>query len=194
MQLVARAREGDDEAYSALVDRYARNVYRLALNITQLQEDAEDVLQETFMKAYEHLGEFEGHSKFYTWLVRIAMNESLMKLRKRKWDRTVWLDEPIETGEDRVAREIAVWDDPEQRYSKEELREILNKAVQSLTPPYRSVFVLRDVEDLSIEETARVLDLSVPAVKSRLLRARLQLRDKLTAFFKKKVEDPFAYL
>jgi RNA polymerase sigma-70 factor (ECF subfamily) len=194
MELVARAREGDDEAYSALVDRYARNVYRLALNITQLQEDAEDVLQETFMKAYEHLGEFEGHSKFYTWLVRIAMNESLMKLRKRKWDRTVWLDEPIETGEDRVARDIAVWDNPEQRYSKEELREILNKAIQSLTPPYRSVFVLRDVEDLSIEETARVLDLSVPAVKSRLLRARLQLRDKLTAFFKKKVEDPFAYL
>jgi RNA polymerase sigma-70 factor (ECF subfamily) len=194
MELVARAREGDDEAYSALVDRYARNVYRLALNITQLQEDAEDVLQETFMKAYEHLGEFEGHSKFYTWLVRIAMNESLMKLRKRKWDRTVWLDEPIETGEDRVARDIAVWDNPEQRYSKEELREILNKAIQSLTPPYRSVFVLRDVEDLSIEETARVLDLSIPAVKSRLLRARLQLRDKLTAFFKKKVEDPFAYL
>lgn len=194
MELVARAREGDDEAYSALVDRYARNVYRLALNITQLQEDAEDVLQETFMKAYEHLEEFEGHSKFYTWLVRIAMNESLMKLRKRKWDRTVWLDEPIETGEDRVARDIAVWDNPEQRYSKEELREILNKAIQSLTPPYRSVFVLRDVEDLSIEETARVLDLSVPAVKSRLLRARLQLRDKLTAFFKKKVEDPFAYL
>ncbi len=194
MELVARAREGDDEAYSALVDRYARNVYRLALNITQLQEDAEDVLQETFMKAYEHLGEFEGHSKFYTWLVRIAMNESLMKLRKRKWDRTVWLDEPIETGEDRVARDIAVWDNPEQRYSKEELREILNKAIQSLTPPYRSVFVLRDVEDLSIEETARVLDLSIPAVKSRLLRARLQLRDKLTAFFKKKVEDTFAYL
>lgn len=194
MELVARAREGDDEAYGALVDRYARNVYRLALNITQLQEDAEDVLQETFMKAYEHLGEFEGHSKFYTWLVRIAMNESLMKLRKRKWDRTVWLDEPIETGEDRVARDIAVWDNPEQRYSKEELREILHKAIQSLTPPYRSVFVLRDVEDLSIEETARVLDLSVPAVKSRLLRARLQLRDKLTAFFKKKVEDPFAYL
>lgn len=192
--LVARAREGDRDAFGALVDKYGRNIYRLALNITQLPEDAEDVLQDTFLKAHEHLDSFAGQSKFYTWLVRIAVNEALMKLRKRKWDRTVWLDEPVETGEDRVGREIAVWDDPEQRYSTEELRAILDKAVQGLTPLYRSVFVLRDMEDLSIEETAKLLDLSVPAVKSRLLRARLQLRDKLTALFKKKVEDPFAYL
>jgi RNA polymerase sigma-70 factor (ECF subfamily) len=118
-----------------------------------------------------------------------------MKLRKRKWDKTVWLDEPVSVGDDNVAREIAVWEDnPEQRYSKEELAEILEKAVNGLTPPYRTVFVLRDVEGLSTEETAQALELSIPAVKSRLLRARLQLRDKLTAFFKKKVEDPFAYL
>jgi len=118
-----------------------------------------------------------------------------MKLRKRKWDKTVWLDEPVSTGEDSVAREIAIWDDnPEERYSQQELREILDKAIQSLAPIYRSVFVLRDVEDFSIEETAKALDLSIPAVKSRLLRARLQLRDKLTGFFKRKVEDPFAYL
>jgi len=192
---VAQARQGDAEAFTELTERYQRNIFRLAQNITQNREDAEDVLQETFLKAYQHLPEFEGHSKFYTWIVRIAVNESLMKLRKRKWDKTVWLDEPVTVGEDTVAREIAVWEDnPEQRYSQEELREILDKAVNGLAPPYRTVFALRDMEGLSTEETAEALDLSIPAVKSRLLRARLQLRDKLTAFFKKKVEDPFAYL
>ncbi len=193
--LVTQARQGDSEAFNGLAERYQRNIFRLAQNITQNREDAEDVLQETFLKAYEHLPEFHGDSKFYTWIVRIAVNEALMKLRKRKWDKTVWLDEPINTGEDSVAREIAVWEDnPEQRYSKEELHDILHKAVNGLAPPYRTVFVLRDMEGLSTEETAEALELSVPAVKSRLLRARLQLRDKLTAFFKKKVEDPFAYL
>jgi RNA polymerase sigma-70 factor, ECF subfamily len=193
--LVAQARHGDTGAFGELTERYHRKIFRLAQNITQNREDAEDVLQETFMKAYEHLPDFEGNSKFYTWIVRIAVNEALMKLRKRKWDKTVWLDEPVNVGEDTVAREIAVWDDnPEQRYSKEELADILDKAVNGLAAPYRTVFVLRDVEELSTEETAHALGLSIPAVKSRLLRARLQLRDKLTAFFKKKVEDPFAYL
>jgi RNA polymerase sigma-70 factor (ECF subfamily) len=192
--LVAQARTGDSSAFNALVEKYERKIYRLAFNITRNNEDAEDVLQETFLKAYEHLGEFEGNSKFYTWIVRIAVNEALMKLRKRKWDKTVWLDEPVETGDDFVARDIAVWDDPEKQYTQDEVHEILDKAIGGLAPIYRSVFVLRDVEDLSIEETAKALDLSVPAVKSRLLRARLQLREKLTAFFKKKVEDPFAYL
>ena len=177
------------------MEHYQRKIFRLAQNITQNREDAEDVLQETFLKAYEHLPQFEGHSKFYTWIVRIAVNEALMKLRKRKWDKTVWLDEPATVGEDTVAREIAVWEDnPEQRYSKEEMHDILEKAVNGLAPPYRTVFVLRDMDGLSTEDTATALDLTVPAVKSRLLRARLQLRDKLTAFFKKKVEDPFAYL
>ena len=193
--LVALARQGDTQAFNELVEHYQRKIFRLAQNITQNREDAEDVLQETFLKAYEHLPEFEGHSKFYTWIVRIAVNEALMKLRKRKWDKTVWLDEPATVGEDSVAREIAVWEDnPEQRYSKEEMHDILEKAVNGLAPPYRTVFVLRDMDGLSTEDTASALDLTVPAVKSRLLRARLQLRDKLTAFFKKKVEDPFAYL
>ena len=193
--LVTQARSGDSGAFNELAERYQRNIFRLAQNITQNREDAEDVLQETFLKAYEHLPDFHGDSKFYTWIVRIAVNEALMKLRKRKWDKTVWLDEPVEVGEDSVAREIAVWEDnPEQRYSQTELHDILDKAVNGLAPPYRTVFVLRDMEGLSTEETAEALELTVPAVKSRLLRARLQLRDKLTGFFKKKVEDPFAYL
>ncbi len=193
--LVARARDGDVAAFNELVNRYSRKIYRLAKHITQNDEDAEDVLQETFLKAFEHLGDFQGQSKFYTWIVRIGVNESLMKLRKRKSDRTVPLDEPVDTGEDTVVREIAVWEEnPEQQYSRDELGGILDEAVESLKPAFRTVFVLRDIEELSTEETAEALGISVPAVKSRLLRARLQLREKLTRFFKRKGDDVFAYL
>jgi RNA polymerase sigma-70 factor, ECF subfamily len=194
-QLVAKAREGDLAAFNELVQRYDRKIFRLAKHITQNDEDAEDVLQETFLKAFEHLGDFQGQSKFYTWIVRIAVNESLMKLRKRKSDRTVPLDEPVDTGEDQVVREIAVWEDnPEQKYSREEMANILEEAVDTLRPAFRTVFVLRDIEELSTEETAEALGISIPAVKSRLLRARLQLREKLTRFFKRKGDDVFAYL
>jgi RNA polymerase sigma-70 factor (ECF subfamily) len=193
--LVAQSREGDMRAFGELVRRYEGKIFRLAQHVTQNREDAEDVLQETFMKAYEHLDQFKGDSKFYTWIVRIAVNQALMKLRRRKTDKSVSLDEQIDTGEDTVVREIAAWgEDPEQRFSREELGEILDSAIESLEPPYRSVFVLRDIEELSTEETAEALNLSVPAVKSRLLRARLQLREKLTRFFKRKGDDAFAYL
>lgn len=193
--LVAQARDGNTGAFSELVHRYEGKILRLAQHITQNREDAEDVLQETFLKAYEHLDQFQGNSKFYTWIVRIAVNQALMKLRRRKTDKSVSLDDNIDTGEDTIVREIAAWgEDPEQRFSREELGDILDSAIQSLEPPYRSVFVLRDIEELSTEETAEALDLSVPAVKSRLLRARLQLREKLTRYFKRKGDDAFAYL
>ncbi len=141
--LVVRAQAGEQAAFAALVAEYSRKIYRVAKNITQNDEDAEDVLQETFLKAYEHLSGFQGNSKFYTWIVRIAVNESLMKLRKRKGNRFVSLDEPIETGEEEVKREIAVWEDnPEQRYSRDEMQAILNEAVDSLKPDFRTVFTL----------------------------------------------------
>jgi len=195
LELVNRAREGDATAFSTLIRQYEGKIFRLAMNITQNREDAEDVLQEAFLKAYEHLDQFQGNSKFYTWIVRIAVNQALMKLRKRKTDRTVSLDEQIDTGEDTVVREIAAWDpDPEERFSRDELNAILTEAIDGLTPIYRTVFTLRDVDGLSTEETAEALDLTVPAVKSRLLRARLQLRDKLTRFFKRKGDDAFAYM
>ncbi len=195
LELVTRARDGDSTAFSTLIKRYEGRIFRLAMNITQNREDAEDVLQESFLKAYEHLDQFLGNSKFYTWIVRIAVNQALMKLRKRRNDRSVSLDEQIDTGEDTVVREIASWDpDPEERYSREELNTILTEAVDELAPIYRTVFTLRDVDGLSTEETAEALDLSIPAVKSRLLRARLQLRDRLTRFFKRKGDDAFAYM
>ena len=193
--LIAQSREGDAEAYGQLVRRYQGKIFRLAQHITQNREDAEDVLQETFLKAYEHLDQFQGNSKFYTWIVRIAVNQSLMKLRRRKNDKSVSMDDAIDTGEDMIVREIAAWDEnPEERLSREEVGGILDSAIESLEPPYRSVFVLRDIEELSTEDTAEALGLSVPAVKSRLLRARLQLREKLTRQFKRKGDDAFAYL
>ncbi len=193
--LLARAKAGDAAAFSELVKQYDRRIFRMAKQITQNDADAEDVLQETFLKAYSHLADFQGNSKFYTWLVRIAVNEALMKLRRRRSDRTVPLDDPIDTGEDELLREIAVWEEnPEQQYSREELGHLLDEAVESLKPAYRTVFVLRDIEELSIEETAEALSLSISAVKSRLLRARLQLREKLTRLFKRKGDDAFGYL
>jgi RNA polymerase sigma-70 factor (ECF subfamily) len=193
--IIAQARLGNTGAFNELLRRYERKIFRLALHITQNREDAEDVLQESFLKAYEHLDQFQGQSKFYTWIVRIAVNQALMKLRKRKSDRSVSLDETIDTGEDNITREIAAWDEnPEQKYSREELQRILTSAIDGLAPIYRAVFVLRDIDGLSTEEAAEALDLSVPAIKSRLLRARLQLREKLTRFFKRKGDDAFAYM
>ena len=186
LQLVQAAKRGDISAFEQLVKRYDRNVFRIAQHITQNREDAEDVVQDAFLKAYQNLAQFQGNSKFYTWLVRIAVNEALMKLRKRKSDKTVSMDEDVETEDGSVPREIADWSpNPEQLFKQSELNEILTKTIQGLPAGFRTVFVLRDVEGLSTEETADMLGLSIPAVKSRLLRARLQLRDRLTRFFKK---------
>ncbi len=183
-QLVTAAKAGDAASFSELVARYERKIFRLAQNITQNREDAEDVMQEAFLKAYTHLDGFQGDSRFYTWLVRIAVNEALMKLRKRRGGKEVSLDEPVETEEDFVPREIADWGpSPHQRYEQSQMNSILSEAIEKLEPDFRVVFLLRDVEELSTEETAKLLGLSVPAVKSRLLRARLRLRQKLNRFF-----------
>ncbi len=187
LSLVQAAKRGDVGAFGELVKRYDRNVFRIALHITQNREDAEDVVQDAFLKAYENLEQFQGQSKFYTWLVRIAVNEALMKLRRRRPERMVSLDQEVQTEEDSMPREVADWSpNPEQLYNQSELRDILGKTIQGLPPSFRTVFVLRDVEGLSTEETAQALELSVPAVKSRLLRARLQLRERLNRYFKKR--------
>jgi len=183
-ELVAAAKAGDVSAFETLVGRYERKIFRLTQNITQNREDAEDAMQEAFLKAYEHLGNFEGNSRFYTWLVRIAVNQALMKLRKRRPNH-VSLDEEIDTGEDTVPREVEDWGpSPEQRYEQTELSGILGQVIGELDPSFRTVFQLRDIDEMSTEETAEALGLSVPAVKSRLLRARLKLRQKLSRYFR----------
>jgi RNA polymerase sigma-70 factor, ECF subfamily len=187
LKLVRAAKAGEISAFEQLVHRYDRNVFRIAQHITQNREDAEDVVQDAFLKAYENLANFQEQSKFYTWLVRIAVNEALMRLRRRRPERMVSLDEEVKTDEDSMPREVADWSpNPEQLYTQSELRDILGKTIQGLPSSFRTVFVLRDVEGLSTEETAEALDLSIPAVKSRLLRARLQLRERLNKYFKKR--------
>lgn len=184
-QLVAAAKAGDLSAFEALVNRYERKIFRLGQNITQNREDAEDVMQDAFLKSFEHLDKFHGDSRFYTWLVRITVNQALMKLRKRRPNQ-VSLDEPVETDDDLMPREVEDWGpNPEQRYAQAELNEILTQVINKLDPAFRVVFLLRDVEEFSTQETAELLGLSVPAVKSRLLRARLKLRQKLNKFFKR---------
>jgi RNA polymerase sigma-70 factor (ECF subfamily) len=181
--LVDLAQRGNLEAFESLVNRYERKIFRLAQNITQNKEDAEDVMQEAFIKAYQHLPDFQRNSRFYTWLVRIAVNQALMKLRKRR-PNVVSLDQELETQDDSVPRDVKDWGpSPEQRFEQTELRGILDQAIDELDPSYRIVFQLRDIEELSTEETADALDISVPAVKSRLLRARLRLRQKLDRIF-----------
>ena len=155
--LVAAAKGGDVSAFEALVNRYERKIFRLSQNITQNREDAEDVMQEAFLKAYEHLPEFQGNSRFYTWLVRIAVNQALMKLRRRRPNQ-VSLDEDIQTEDDLLPREVEDWGPtPEERYEQSELQGILSTVVGELEPGFRVVFQLRDVEELSTEETAEVL-------------------------------------
>ena len=168
--LVERVRAGDVSAYDELVRKYDRQVFRIAQHITQNREDAEDVMQDAFLKAYEKLDQFQGNSKFYTWLVRIAVNESLMRLRKRRTGKMVSIDEDIETDEGSVPRDLADWaPDPEQNFTQSELRSILEKTIKGLPPGFKVVFELRDVQGLSTEDTAEALGLSIPAVKSRLL-------------------------
>ncbi len=178
--LANQAKQGDRSAFTELVNRYASKIYRTVRHITKNDHDAEDVLQETFLKAYSRLDQFKGDAKFYTWLTRIGVNQALMKLRQRKDGKFLPLDQQVDTEEGSIQREIPSGDaDPEQQFEREELRSLLSSGIDSLPESYRVVLVLRDIEGLSTDETAKSLGLSVSAVKSRLLRARLQLRGKL---------------
>ena len=185
--LLAEARAGNGNAFSVLLNQYSNRIYRLALQITGNREDAEDVLQEAALKSYTNLQTFRGDSRFYTWLVRITVNEAVTKLRKRCWERQISLDEPVETNEDNfMPREIECWrDNPEVCYATSELQKLLAESVEELEPPYRVVFVLRDIENVSTAETAQILGLTVSTVKSRLLRARLKMRERLNSHFRK---------
>jgi RNA polymerase sigma-70 factor (ECF subfamily) len=186
LDLVSRVRLGERDLFHQLVTRYERAVYRVALAITKNAANAEDVTQETFLRAYQHLDQFRGESKFSTWLTQIALNTARMRLRKEHASLWESLDEPQLTEEGQIPRDVAEWrENPEQQYRREELGDILLQAIRGLHPIYRSVLMLRDVENLSTQETADRLGLSVANVKTRLLRARLQLRERLAPYFEK---------
>jgi RNA polymerase sigma-70 factor (ECF subfamily) len=185
--LIAAAQAGNADAFVTLLNQYSRHIYRLGLSITGNHHDAEDVLQEASLKAYTALANFEGNSRFYTWLVRIAVNVALGKLRKRALWKESSIDEPRENEDgDYIPLEIESWgESPEKACLNSELQKILAEVIQILDPKSRTVFTLRDVEKFSIEETAKMLGLSVPVIKTRLLRSRLKLREELTKHFGK---------
>jgi RNA polymerase sigma-70 factor (ECF subfamily) len=190
LDLVRASKNGDVAAFEQLVKRYDRKLFRIAHSVTHNREDSQDAVQETFLKAYQHLADFRGDSQFSTWLIRITLNQSLMKLRKQRRTREFPLDEDFGTDEDVLPREVIDWaPNPEELYSVSELRNILLKAVEELRPILRAVFVLQDLEGLPTEQTAAVLNLSQSAVKSRLWRARLQLRERLNKYFGKSAES-----
>ncbi len=184
-ELIAEAKAGNGDAFEELVNRYERRIYRLALRLVGNTQDAEDVLQETFLKAFEHLPDFREDSRFYTWIVRIAVNEGLMKLRKRKSDRSEPIEDAVDDQGQVMPREFRDWKpNPEQLLSQEEMERVLLDAAHKLPASLRTVFMLRDVEELSTGETAEALGLTPGAVKARLFRARFQLREELSKVFK----------
>lgn len=177
-------RSGDRTEFARLVEAYSGVIYRLAMKMLEEPQDAEDVLQETFIKAYKALPGFDGRSSLSTWLYRIATNESLMMLRRRKKG-FVSIDEPLEQ-EDHEQEPVQIVDwccMPESELMSVEARAYMDKAVEALPPSLRAVFLLRDIEGLSTQETSEVLNLSEMAVKTRLSRARMRLREMLTEYF-----------
>jgi RNA polymerase sigma-70 factor (ECF subfamily) len=186
--LVKKSKNGDFEAFEELVNLHEKHVYNIAWNMLRNQEDAEEVLQETFIKAYDKLNQFEGRSKFSTWLYRIATNEALMILRKRNPLQPVSLDEPIDDGyRTKIRRELIDWrENPQDIYLKKELKEKIDYIIFTLPEDYRSVFVLRDIQGFSGEKVSEILSITLPAVKARLHRARLYAREILNNYFKER--------
>ena len=178
-EIVARVQAGETDAFEELVRKHGRRIYRSLVGILGGAEEAEDAMQDVFMKAFQHMGDFERRSRFSTWLVRIAINTAIQRVRGRKEISS--LDE-----EDREfrPRNIQAWqDDPEQCCSKEEMRRLIEKEIIKLPVKYRLVLMLRDVEELSTAEAANALGLGVPALKARLVRGRLMLREALVPYF-----------
>jgi len=182
-ELISRAKAGDTRAFEELMRRNQGKIYNLGMKLLRNREDAADLLQETFIKAYESLPKFEEKSSFSTWIYRIAVNFALMKLRRDR-RRKVSFDELKEAEAISDRKTILNWaSSPQAHLKNTELRAIIDDAIASLPPKYRTVFLLHDIEDVPIARVGEILSLSVPAVKSRVHRSRLFLRQKLAKYF-----------
>jgi len=183
MALVYSAKQGDMAAFEELIERHTVMIFRIAMHITGSREDAEDVVQDAFLKAIQNLQRFEERARFSTWLTRIAVNGALTKLRRSRRSQTISIDDEADDSMS-LGDRISDWrPNPEQYYNASQLRELLQEALASLPDRCRVVFLFRDVEGVSIADTAGMLGLSVPNVKSRLLKARLNLRQSLSRHF-----------
>ena len=183
--LIRRVCEGDQEAFYQLVNPYERAIYFAAKSVLENDADAEEAAQEAVLKAFTHIRDFRSESKFSTWLIQITINEARMKLRKDHRHLYESIDEPLKGEEgDYWPSDYADWREiPSEALERKELRQALNKALGSLPPKYRQVLICRDIQHLSIEETAAVLGISEVNVRTRLLRARLRMRDELAPGF-----------
>jgi RNA polymerase sigma-70 factor (ECF subfamily) len=181
---------GDREAFAEMVDAYSPVIYRLGLRMLDDPLEAEDVLQETFLNAFRALDRFEGRSSLSTWLYRIAVNQALMRLRKKS-PTVLSVDEPLQGEEgDEIPRQLMDWCClPEEEFMTAEAQAQLDTAVAKLSPALRAVFVLRDLHGLPTREVADLLSISQSAVKTRLLRARLRLRDSLSTYFNERLQE-----
>jgi RNA polymerase sigma-70 factor, ECF subfamily len=178
--LVDMAQKGNDQAFAELVERHYNSCIKLALSILRDKSDAEDEVQNACWKAFEHLAQFNREAKFSTWLTRIVVNQCLMRLRQAKRAKLFYMDD-TQVGDEVVTLELP--DDnptPEQELGKAEVAEVVHKEIERIPPLLRNVFVLRDVKQLPMEAVAETLGISVAAAKSRLLRARMELRQRLS--------------
>jgi RNA polymerase sigma-70 factor (ECF subfamily) len=183
--LVESVLAGERRAFEPLVRRHERRVFRVTLAVLGNVEDAEEAMQDTFVKAFRHLDQFRKESRFTTWLTRIAINEAIQKRNTRK--NFVPLEQAENAEMNFTPKRYEPWkSNPEQLYGKQEIHRFVEEAIQSLPEIYREAFVLRDVEELSAEEAAEALEISVPALKSRLLRARLMMREELAERFEER--------
>ncbi len=192
IELINNFSAGCEASFEELVRRYETKVHNLAMRLTRNTEDAEEVLQDVFVTIYRKVAGFEGKAKFSSWLYRITVNAAFMKLRKRKQDQNVSIDDVIPAIHQQVARgdHQTVFTMPcDQLAMNKELKEALEQAISKLPGEYQAVFVLRDVDGLSNKEVGDILDLSIPAVKSRLHRSRLMLRKRLRRFYEDYVTD-----
>ncbi|MFP4498981.1 MAG: RNA polymerase sigma factor [Vulcanimicrobiota bacterium] len=188
-KLLNLSQSGDYKAFEEFVRRYEDRIYRLGLKMLHSPQDAEDILQKTFLTVYEKMDQFRGESKVSTWVYRIATNHALMKLRKEKKKITTSLSSPVNGNEDLFPQLEDESTDISKALEQKEMVKKLERAISELPDIYRLVFILRDVEGFSNKEVAKMLNLTVPAVKSRIFRARLHLRDKLQELEVKEGED-----
>ena len=179
--LISKAKQGDERAFTQLVKRYEQTVWGFAFKLCRDKEKAEESFQDTFINVYRKLDQFDSRSKFSTWLYTIVANNCLMNRRKRKLDGLMEsFDDAPDVNDEQVKKQLQSWDDsPIETLMNKELRKTMDDAIQELPDEYKVVFVLRDLENRTAEETAKILKLSIPAVKSRLRRSRMFLRQKL---------------